>query len=206
MAKGKLIILNGGSSSGKTSLAQEFQEHVPECWLHLGIDHFWYAIPHSQLDMQQVRPEYHTWDVVIEDDGLEWFSLTPGPLLTKAMHARYRAIKVYLDEGINIVSDDLIWTRDWLVDFLQVFDGYEVWLVGVHVSDEEGARRETERGDRLIGANRGSARAAHADMEYDFDIDTTGIPLPELARDLLDKYQTCSQPAAFEHLHKRFAA
>jgi chloramphenicol 3-O phosphotransferase len=122
------------------------------------------------------------------------------------MRARYRAIKVYLDEGINIVSDDLIWTRDWLVDFLQVFDGYEVWVVGVHVSDEEGARRETERGDRLTGANRGSARAAHADMEYDFEIDTTGLTLPELAQALLERYQSCSQPAAFGRLHKRFAA
>lgn len=118
--------------------------------------------PESQLDMQQVRPEYHTWDVVVEDDGLEWFSLTPGPLLEKAMHASYLAIRVYLDEGINVIADDLIWTREWLVDFLRVFAGYEVCLVGVHVSDEEGARREVERGNRLAGASRGIVRAAHA--------------------------------------------
>ena len=110
--------------------------------MHLGIDMFWFAIPPSQTDMQQVRPEYHTWDAVVEDDGLQWLSLTPGPLLNKAMHTRYRAIRVYLEEGINVIADDLIWTRDWLVDFLRIFEGYEVWLVGVHVSDEEGARRE----------------------------------------------------------------
>jgi len=205
MAIGKLIILNGGSSSGKTSLAQAFQEQVPECWLHLGIDLFWYAIPQSQLDMQQVRPEYHTWDVAVEADGREWFSLDPGPLLIKAMHARYLAIKVYLDQGINVISDDLIWTRDWLVDFLRIFEGYEVWLAGIHVSDEEGARREVERGDRIGGVNRGSARAAHEDLEYDFEIETTGIPLPALASDLQDKYQGCPKPAAFERLRKRLA-
>jgi chloramphenicol 3-O phosphotransferase len=163
---------------------------------------FWYAIPQSQLDMQQVRPEYHTWDVVIEADGREWFSLDPGPLLIKAMHARYLAIKVYLDEGINVISDDLIWTRDWLVDFLRIFEGYEVWLAGTHVSDEEGARREVERGDRIGGVNRGSAQAAHEDLEYDFEIDTTGIPLSALASELQQKYQSCPKPGAFERLRK----
>jgi chloramphenicol 3-O phosphotransferase len=206
MTLGKLIVLNGGSSAGKTSLAQAFQELVSECWMHLGIDMFWFAIPPSQIDMQQVRPEYHTWDMVVEDDGLEWFSLTPGPLLNRAMHARYRAIRIYLEEGINVIADDLIWTRDWLVDFLQIFEGCEVWLVGVQVSDEEGARREAERCNGIPGTNRGSARAAHADVEYDFEIDTTDGPLPELARELHEGYQACRHPAAFERLRKRFAS
>jgi chloramphenicol 3-O phosphotransferase len=204
MVKGRLIILNGASSAGKTSLAQAFQELAPECWMHLGIDTFWYAIPQSQLDMQRVRPEYHTWDVVVEDDGLEWFSLTPGPLLEKAMHARYLAIRVYLDEGINVIADDLIWTRDWLIDFLRIYQGYQVWLVGVHVSDEEGARREVQRGNRIAGASRGSARAAHAHLEYDFDIDTTDGLMPELARELHARYHACPQPGAFDQLRSRF--
>ena len=72
------------------------------------------------------------------------------PLLIKAMHARYLAIKVFLDEGINVISDDLVWTRDWLVDFLRIFEGDEVWLAGIHVSDKEGARSEVERGDRIV--------------------------------------------------------
>jgi chloramphenicol 3-O-phosphotransferase len=53
--------------------------------------------------------------------------------------------------------------------------------------------------------NRGSARAAHEDLEYDFEIETTGIPLPALAQELQDKYQSCSKPGAFERLRKRFA-
>lgn len=105
---GKLIVLNGGSSAGKSSVALEFQELASECWMHLGIDAFWGALPHSQLDLQQVRPECYTWDVTVDADGLEWLSVTPGPLLEKAMHARYLAIRVFLDAGINVISDDLI--------------------------------------------------------------------------------------------------
>jgi chloramphenicol 3-O phosphotransferase len=201
---GKLIVLNGGSSSGKTTLAQAFQDLAPECWMHLGIDLFWCAIPPGQLDLERVRPEYYTWDAVIEADGREWFTVHPGPLLDKAMHARYRAIRAYLEDGMNVIADDVIWKREWLLDALRIFEAGKVWLVGIRVSDEEGARREMERGDRHAGWNRGSARAAHADIEYDFELDTTDSSVPALARELHERYQTCRDPKAFDRLRERF--
>ncbi|BBA87664.1 hypothetical protein MPSD_20970 [Mycobacterium pseudoshottsii JCM 15466] len=158
MAKGKLILLNGGSSAGKTSLALAFQDLAAECWMHLGIDVFWKALPPKQHDLARVWPQYYTWESVVEADGLDWFTVHPGPILDQAMHARYHAIRAYLDNGMNVVADDVIWKREWLIDTLQIFEGAQVWMVGVHVSDEEGARREEERGDRYAGWNRGSAR------------------------------------------------
>jgi chloramphenicol 3-O phosphotransferase len=56
---------------------------------------------------------------------------------------------------------------------------------------------------QLPRPRRGSARAAHADVEYDFEIDTTDAPLPKLARELYEGYQTCRNPAAFDRLRKR---
>jgi chloramphenicol 3-O phosphotransferase len=200
---GKLIILNGGSSAGKTSIAREFQELAPESWLHLGIDAFWGALPLSQFDLQQVRPEYYSTDVTVEADGLDWLSLTPGPLLNAAMRARYLAIRAFLDQGINVIADDLIWTQGWLVDLLETLGGYDVWMVGLHVSDAEGSRRERQRGGRVDGANRGSARATHALVEYDVEIDTTDVAVPVLAQQLLDTYRACPAPAAFDRLRKR---
>ncbi|AXN44022.1 Chloramphenicol 3-O phosphotransferase [Mycobacterium marinum] len=204
MAKGKLILLNGGSSAGKTSLALAFQDLAAECWMHLGIDVFWKALPPKQLDLARVWPQYYTWESVVEADGLDWFTVHPGPILDQAMHARYHAIRAYLDNGMNVVADDVIWKREWLIDALQIFEGVQVWMVGVHVSDEEGARREEERGDRYAGWNRGSARAAHRDAEYDFELDTTASPVRELARELYETYQACPQPTAFDRLRKRF--
>ncbi|ETW22607.1 membrane protein [Mycobacterium gastri 'Wayne'] len=203
-AQGKLIILNGGSSAGKTSLALAFQDLAAECWMHLGIDLFWFALPPAQLDLDRVRPEYYTWDSVVEDDGLDWFTVRPGPLLDQAMHARHHAIRAYLDNGMNVIADEVIWKREWLVDALRIFEDCRVWMVGVHVSDQEGARRERERGNRYPGWNRGSARAAHADAEYDFELDTTATPVPVLARELYERYQACGEPTAFDRLRKRF--
>jgi chloramphenicol 3-O phosphotransferase len=203
---GKLIVLNGGSSAGKSSIALEFQEIASEPWMHLGIDVFWCAIPQSQLDLQRVRPEYYTSAVTVGADGLEYLDVTPGPLLNKAMHARYLAIRAFLDEGINVIADDMFWTREWIADCLRTFEGYEVWLVGIHVSDEEGARRESERLGRVTGSSRGSARAAHADAEYDIELDTTDVAVRSLAQELHEKYQALNSPKAFHCMSKRLLA
>ena len=89
------------------------------------------------------------------------------------MEGRYRGIRQFLDLGFNVVADDVIWKRDWLLQALEIFDSYRVFFVGVFVSDAEGARREIARGDRHAGWDRGSARFAHHDAIYDFTVDTT---------------------------------
>jgi chloramphenicol 3-O phosphotransferase len=53
-----------------------------------------------------------------------------------------RAIAQFLELGLNVVADDVIWKREWLLDALRIFAPYRVYFVGVFVSDEEGARRE----------------------------------------------------------------
>jgi chloramphenicol 3-O phosphotransferase len=35
-----VILLNGCTSAGKTSLARALQASLPELWLHLSLDHF----------------------------------------------------------------------------------------------------------------------------------------------------------------------
>lgn len=36
---------------------------------------FWLALPPNKLDLARVRPEYHTWDCALEDDGLHLHGL-----------------------------------------------------------------------------------------------------------------------------------
>jgi chloramphenicol 3-O phosphotransferase len=200
MPTGKLIILNGGSSAGKTSLGRALQDLLPDCHMLLGIDTFWLALPPAQLNLSHVSAAYYTWRSETGADGREYFVVEPGPILDQAMYARYRAIKAYLDFGLHVIADDVIWKRDWLVDMVRLFDGYHVTFVGVHVSDAEGARREILRGDRHAGWNRGSARAAHAYAIYDVEIDTTSLPPNMLAQQLVDQLAACPSPTAFATL------
>lgn len=203
MTRGRLVVLNGGSSAGKTTLGRAMQDLLPECHMLLGIDAFWLALPPEQLNLSHVRPEYYAWRSEIVG-GLEYFVVEPGPRLDRAMYARYRAIKAYLDLGVHVIADDVVWKREWLVDMVRLFEGYHATLVGVRVSDAEGARREIQRGDRHAGWNRGSARAAHAYARYDLEVDTTDAPPSALARDLVARLAAC-EPTAFAALRQAFA-
>jgi chloramphenicol 3-O phosphotransferase len=204
MTPGTLIILNGGSSAGKTSLAKALQGLFEETYLLLGIDAFWFSLPPRQLDLDQVDPEYYSWRVD-HHDGRDFFEIIPGPILDRAMLGRYRAIRVYLDLGLNVIADDVVWKRDWLIDTLKVLQDYRVFFIGVHVSDEEGARREQVRGDRHIGWNRGSARAAHREAVYDLEVDTSAATPEACAHQIKQALDGGLEPAAFATLRGRFA-
>lgn len=203
MKKGTLIILNGGSSAGKTSLGRALQDLYEEPYLLLGIDAFWMAIPPKQLDLEHVEPRYYTCKSHFEN-GLEYFEITPGPILDRVMRVRYEAIARYLDAGFNVIADDVMWKREWLLDALEIFRGYRVIFVGVYVSDAEGARREQVRGDRHPGWDRGSARFAHRDAIYDLTVDTTAEPPDAIARRIRNLLESETMPTAFDQLRAKF--
>ena len=45
MAPGTIIVLNGASSSGKTSIAKALPEALNEPYLHIGLDAFFDMVP-----------------------------------------------------------------------------------------------------------------------------------------------------------------
>lgn len=202
--RGRVIILNGGSSAGKTTLGKALQDLLlPEPYLLLGIDAFWLALPPRQLSLETVEPRYYSWDTTVEN-GLEYFRIIPGPILDRAMRARYRAIAQFLDEGLNVIADDVIWKREWLIDALKILAPCRVFMVGVFVSDAEGARREEIRGDRHPGWDRGSARYAHHDAIYDLTVDTTLMTPEQEAARIKQALDARPEGDAFGQMRRKF--
>jgi chloramphenicol 3-O phosphotransferase len=48
--QGRVIVLNGGSSAGKTTLARRLQSVLPGPWLLLGIDLFIWTLPPALIN------------------------------------------------------------------------------------------------------------------------------------------------------------
>lgn len=205
MKPGKLIIINGGSSAGKTSMSLEFQEIMDEPYFLLGIDMFWFSMPQKAIDLGRVDPEYYKWCEEETEKGSKYFRILPGTFLNESMLARYKSMAAYLDRGLNVLADEVFWTRDWLLESLSIFAPYTSYYVGILCSDEELSRREVERGDRHLGWARGSQIYAHKDAIYDLTIDNTKKTPLECAQEIKLFVETRPATAA-EKMREKFAS
>lgn len=210
MKPGHLIIINGGSSAGKTSTCCAFQGLAKEPYFRLGIDELLAIIPPKQLNLSTADSSFYQMKTY-HDQGKPYFYIIPGPYLDTLMYVGYKAIANYLDAGVNVISDQLFWKKEWFYQALETFISYEVFFVGLFVSDEEGVLREQRRslqdaentaaGGRPDGCNRCSAMITHQNMIYDFEVDNTKLSILETAEKIKSAYEANPKPTAFKKLY-----
>ncbi|MGZ3674288.1 MAG: chloramphenicol phosphotransferase CPT, partial [Ktedonobacterales bacterium] len=167
----QVIILNGGSSSGKTTIATCLQDMLPSPWLRLSIDTLIDAMPKALL----------TSDTGIEfgADG----SVRPGPAFRKLEAAWMQGIAAIAQAGARIILDDVFVSgvdaqNRWRAALADV----AVLWVGVRCDPAVATEREKGRGDRVTGMAALQAQMVHAGIEYDMEVDTTETPAVECAR------------------------
>jgi chloramphenicol 3-O phosphotransferase len=175
-ASGRLIILNGASSSGKTTLASAFRDEraaAGEFWLLIGIDDFLSKIPTAWLDLGLATgPGAHA------HDGLRFETTSSGPQLKigatcrRVLHAYHQAAAVAARTGLNVIVDDVVIDDEVLGDWLDVLGELKPTWVGVRCSPETTAERERRRGDRPVGMTVTQTDSVHRSVHYAFEIDT----------------------------------
>lgn len=101
MTPGTIILLNGTSSSGKTSIVRALQEIFEEPFLVAGIDKLIWMLPRRYLD----RP---LWDEVL---GLATEAGVVGRRLASGMH---QAIAALSRTGNNVVAEHVLVEPQWL--------------------------------------------------------------------------------------------
>src|ERR1700733_9667071 len=126
--KSKIIILNGASSVGKSSMAKPMQDQFKDTYLHMGIDVFWMTMPPKQIDLTTVDSDFYTWTEE-EIDDRPFLRILPGPQLDRMMIARYRAIAAYLEAGFNIIADDVTWSKLWLDECLKCVEPFDAYFM-----------------------------------------------------------------------------
>ncbi|GLS02997.1 hypothetical protein GCM10007860_01400 [Chitiniphilus shinanonensis] len=164
----QVIVLNGTSSSGKSSLARALQECLPEQYLNFSIDSVLYALPPSDLArMQRGEP--------ISRPGYDWDAL---------VRAYHYALPSLLQAGVKLIVDNAWCEPGEIRELLTELAGYSVALVGVHCDPALLAQREARRGDRAAGLAAWELPRVHAWMSYDLEVDTGG-QMPEQAASAL---------------------
>lgn len=177
MQKGKIIFLNGVSSSGKTTLAKTIQARLKEPYYWLSVDTF--------MDMTPEKYMSNDDDEVI-----------------KTISAMYRTIKTFSDMGLNTVVDDVLCVSQELLDeCVEILHDYPVLFVHVTCPLEELQRREKERGDRTIGqAEEQLSILLPLDNTYDVTVCTHTDTKEKCADNIIDLLDCHNNYGAFKKL------
>ncbi|MFD7921309.1 chloramphenicol phosphotransferase CPT [Streptomyces sp. NPDC059740] len=166
-----VIVLNGGSSSGKSGIARCLQAVLPEPWLALGTDTLVDAMPASMR---------------ASDAGIEF-----APDGRVAIGPEFRALEAAWIEGVAamaragarvIVDEVFLGGADSQGRWRKALGGLRVVWVGVRCDSAVAAGREVARGDRVAGMAASQADVVHRGVVYDLEVDTTHAESMQCAR------------------------
>jgi chloramphenicol 3-O phosphotransferase len=174
MEHGKIILLSGTSSSGKSTLAKGLQKSLADPFLHLQLD--------SYIEM---LPRTDDWEV-----------------FGRMMRGLNRSVAVMAEEGNNLIVDHVLIDNAWLNQLLALLHKHYVLFVGLHCPLEELERRESERDARRQGFARQQFANIHTGKIYDLKLDTSVLSAEECVERVLDFYSQ-NEPRAFEEMRSK---
>ncbi|MFC4590108.1 chloramphenicol phosphotransferase CPT family protein [Sphaerisporangium corydalis] len=178
-AEGTIILLNGTSSSGKTSIARELLNLLDGTWFHMPVDDF-----HAMRSKREIADQ----DLQAEID--------------RTIKGFHRAVAGMAAAGNNLVVDHPLSLRWRLLDLLDVLVPEKTVLVGVRCPLAELERREVERGDRQRGLAALQYHQVHSYELHDLDVDTSVHSPRECALQIRDALPDLPRPTAFETLRR----
>jgi chloramphenicol 3-O phosphotransferase len=144
---GTIVVFNGPSSAGKTTLAHAVRAHVGPTVAVVSVDHL-FAFMHPDAK--------NTWHMF---SALGEAALASAAALATA--------------GFHVIVDTVFERVDSLRSAERVLAGHEWHLVGVTCAPEELDRREAERGDRRNGQARDQLERVFFDATYAVRLDTS---------------------------------
>jgi len=170
-----VILLNGPSSAGKSSLARAIQELFDEPWLTFGIDTLITAMPYKLTG----APE----GLVFHDDG----RIDVGPTF-RALEADWRrALGDMARAGTKLIVDEVMFEgAEDQAHWRAALAGVAVLWVAVRCDPDVLAAREQARADRVAGMAVRQAAFVHAGIAYDLEVDTSRTAPEACARRIVE--------------------
>jgi len=162
----EVIVLNGGSSSGKSSIAACLQHQLEGTWLTLGVDDLIRALSHGPTDTTAGG------SLRFSSDG----SISVGEAFHQAEAAWYQGLGAIARAGAPVIADEVFLDGGRSQARLEAaLRGLSVVWVGVRCDPDVAETRETQRADRIRGQARDQAVRVHNGVRYDVVVDTTKV-------------------------------
>jgi chloramphenicol 3-O phosphotransferase len=180
---GKIILINGASSSGKSTLARALQARLEEPFWHYSIDHLRVA---GVLPMERIRA-----------GDFEWTSMRP--IFFEGFH---HSLAAFAGAGNNLIVEHIVETEAWLNRLLDLLAPFDVFFIGLHCPLPELLRREARRRDKRRDEAAADYEVVHKYCLYDLELTTTR-PVEQLVELALSAWMKRTAPSALQQMADR---
>ena len=157
-----VIVLNGASSSGKSSIALELQGLLPRPFLAFGVDTLLASLPPA-ASTHEPGIDFGPDGVVAVDDRFRLLE-----------HAWYQGLAAIAGDDVGIIIDEVFLGGRESQDRLRsALRGLRIVWVRVRCDLDVAVAREVARPERTQGMAASQAVIVHEGVQYDVEVDTT---------------------------------
>ena len=192
---GKLLILHGSSSSGKTEIAKELLS-IQEDYTH---EHL-----HRFVNDSAKRYKKNTLNIIKHMElAATHNTFTESLFLPIKKDARYlwdqaiekmkRNLIAKLRRGECIIFEGILQTHGTCENFFKALTHHHVILIKVHAPFESIEKKEQSRNNRINGWAKTHYFTMHKNKQYDFVVDTGKHSAKECAKQIKNWIDTCPQ-------------
>lgn len=212
---GQIIILNGGPTAGKTSIAKAIQQLFSDPYLLFGTDLMIQISPPQAFGTEEGMKSVPVPDTDPPENVME-----SGPFGDSIVAGLHAALVAFSEIGHCVVADHMLAHERWLRDCVRQLAHLPVLLVGVRcpfdVIIERRRERDdhitrylnelrTERGEMLAfesqtASDRWWHREVHVPGIYDLEVDTSLLSPDECALAIRERLEHGPPPAAIQTL------
>ncbi len=178
LTPGKLIIINGPSSAGKSTLTLATIQQFDIPFMRFSFDLF---LDNQVLPMSQIK-----------NDVFDWTDIRPN-----VFSGVRKCVPALLGAGNNVIFDHIIESQEEMDELVILLNEFNVFFVGLHCSLEELERRELARGNRRVGDAKKDLETVHTFGQYDFELNSED-DLQENATALIKAWKVRKRPLSFQ--------
>jgi chloramphenicol 3-O phosphotransferase len=200
MSSGNIILINGTSSAGKSTIAKALQGMMESPFYLTGIDHFLRSFYQRLIVISSSEdatpPE--TWLAIFENEIFKRLEI--GPRGYQLLAGMYHLIASLSESGIHSIVDDVIWDLRTFEIALNTLPAENVFFVGIQCPIEVAEQREIDRGDRALGGARFFGERVHRHGKYDLEVNSAASTAEESASQIKLAFENRPTPTVFQQL------
>jgi chloramphenicol 3-O phosphotransferase len=201
---GTVIILNGPSGSGKSSIQKEFQSLMMlqpshkapadrlDLWIKLGIDTLFDKpmpdITQENMEFWQSKNPIRWVSSTTDEQQNAIITLFTGEQGEKVAYGMNSAIAAYAQNGCNIIVDYIAYKKEWIHDLKNKLKNVPTVWVKVSIPLDVVEQREAARATSPKGHARSHFNTVYWDINYDLTVETDKKSAVEIARELKEKF------------------